>query len=87
MIISVDLTTIPPVLALDDADDMGAFSVRINTPDHTFVDREALVTLAGDRAANGDWSSGLEQMLAYARSKGWIREGDDAIQAHVEWHS
>jgi len=31
------------------------------------------------------WADDFEKMVAYARSKGWMDETGNAIQAHVEW--
>lgn len=31
------------------------------------------------------WQHGLDQMISYAQSKGWIDARTGAIQAHVEW--
>jgi hypothetical protein len=85
MVIEVDLSTVPPGLALREADDMQGFSVSVNRPEHTFVDREQLLAVAADRARDPQWQEGLEAMLAYADSKGWIRGADGAIQAHLDW--
>ncbi len=41
--------------------------------------------LAGDLADDPEWNTGLEKMLAYASSKGWMDPSGTAIQAHVEW--
>jgi hypothetical protein len=30
-----------------------------------------------------DWHAGLEGMLGYARSRGWISEDGDAVRSHV----
>jgi hypothetical protein len=39
-------------------------------PDHAYVTIEALTGLAGSRAADEDWQSGLVRMTTFARSKG-----------------
>jgi hypothetical protein len=85
MVIEIDLSTVPPGLALSQADDVGSFSVSVNRPEHTFVDRETLLSLAGPSAQDASWQEGLGAMLGYAESKGWIRGSDGAIQAHLEW--
>jgi hypothetical protein len=61
MIITVDLRTIPSVLARHPANDLGTFSVRINTPDHMLVDRDAVIRPIGNRAIEPGWSGGLEE--------------------------
>ncbi|GHE06989.1 hypothetical protein [Klenkia taihuensis] len=54
------------------------------TPDgeHVFVRIEALTQLAGDRAADPDWTAGLDGMLAYARTSGWTSPDGTAVRAH-----
>lgn len=52
---------------------------------HAFIEVDAVRRLAGDLAEDPGWSEGLEKMLAYAGSKGWMDPSGTAIQAHVEW--
>jgi hypothetical protein len=52
---------------------------------HAFIAVDAVRLLAGDRAGDPEWSAGLERMLAYADSKGWMDPSGTAIQAHIEW--
>jgi hypothetical protein len=52
--------------------------------DHAFVDVSAVRQLASGRVGES-WADDFEKMLAYARSKGWMDETGNAIQAHVEW--
>ena len=52
--------------------------------DHAFVDIGAVRRLASGRVGES-WAEDFEKMLAYARSKGWLDESGNAIQAHVEW--
>ena len=54
---------------------------------HAFIAVDAVRRLAGARADDPDWNAGLEKMLAYAGSKGWMDPSGTAIQAHVEWSS
>jgi hypothetical protein len=84
MYIEIDLTTVPPALALREADDFKGFKVVAGRPEHAFVAPEALRSLAGDRADDDTWREQLDGMLAYAASKGWVRQ-DGAVRAHVEW--
>jgi hypothetical protein len=54
------------------------------------VQDEALVTVtAVRRLASGSvgdgWGSHFTAMLEFARGRGWLTEGDEAIRAHVEW--
>ena len=84
MYIEIDLTTVPPGVTLRDADDFKGFKVVAGRPEHAFVDPAALRSLAGEKAEDPAWREQLEGMLAYASSKGWVRE-DGAVRAHVEW--
>ena len=84
MLIEVDLSTVPPAVVLKDADNMKAFSVTVVQASETFVDRDVLLRMAGDLAGDSEWLAGFEAMVAYAQSKGWVRESDGAIQAHIE---
>ena len=52
---------------------------------NAFITVDAVRRLAGDLAADPDWNAGLDKMLAYAGSKGWMDPSGTAIQAHVEW--
>jgi hypothetical protein len=52
-------------------------------------EREAWVSQAWVRRASGrdaadEWQRGFQAMLAYAGKKGWVREEDGAIRAHIE---
>jgi hypothetical protein len=84
MQITIDLGTVPPSAGLTGADDFTAFSVAAARPSHTWVHPDALRSMAGERADDPDWAAGLAKMVAYAESKGWVRE-DGAIRAHIEW--
>jgi len=83
MYIQLDLTSVPPVVTLHEADDFTAFKVVADLPDHAWVGREALTQLAGPKADDPEWREGLDKMLAYADSKGWTNDAG-AIRAHVE---
>lgn len=83
MRIEVDLATVPPGVALHEADDLRSLKVVVREAEHAHVTAETLRSLAGERTADPQWCQGLATMVAYARSKGWVRE-DGAIRAHVE---
>ena len=51
--------------------------------DDALVAVSALRSWSG-RAGDDDWNAGLDAMLAYAASKGWLSEDGSQIQAHVE---
>lgn len=84
MRIVLDLKSIPPIATLAEPDDFGRFEVAAERPGHATIAAEELRRLAGARAADPEWQSNLEKMLAYADSKGWI-EADGSIRAHIEW--
>jgi hypothetical protein len=82
--IAIDITTVPPRATLLDADDFERFDVVITNAEHAFIAPDCLRRLAGERAADPEWTERLERMLEYARSHGWT--GDDgSIRAHIEW--
>lgn len=84
MLIEIDLSTVPPTTTLRDPDDFTGFKVVVRNDGDAFVTPDALRALAGSRADDPQWIAQLDGMLGYAASKGWIRESDGAIQAHVE---
>lgn len=84
MYIEIDLAAVPPTATLAEPDDFKGFAVRASRPEHAYVPVEELRRLAGERASDPEWQSQLEGMLAYAESKGWVRE-DGAVRAHIEW--
>ena len=51
---------------------------------HAWIDRSALLTLAGDRPPA--WSDAFEAMHRFASEHGWTNEAG-AIRAHVEWQA
>ena len=51
---------------------------------HAYILVDWLVLYSG-RIADAEWRKGLDAMLTYAGAKGWIREQDGAVRAHVEW--
>jgi hypothetical protein len=52
--------------------------------EHAFITIDAVRRMAKGRVPVG-WDERFVEMLEYARTKGWIDEGGNAIQAHVEW--
>jgi hypothetical protein len=52
--------------------------------DDAFITIDAVRRMAAGRVGP-DWDRQFLTMLEYARTKGWIDEGGNAIQAHVEW--
>ncbi len=83
MYVQVDLSTIPPTVAVEEADDLTSLKVVCPRPEHSFVDPEELRRLAG-RADDTAWNEGFGAMVEYARGKGWV-DADGALQAHLEF--
>lgn len=52
--------------------------------DEAFITIDAVRRMASGRVGDG-WDEQFVVMLEYARTKGWIDEGGNVIQAHVEW--
>jgi hypothetical protein len=71
----------------DRADRFAAAVPRFGTVadggDAVFVRPDALIALVGAPAQDVDWRRSFEEMVAYARSKGWVHE-DGSLRAHVE---
>jgi hypothetical protein len=86
MEIHIELADVPPTVTLRDPDDFSSFKVVIDQPEHVFVTAEDLAAMAG-RGDDPAWREQLNGMLEYARSKGFTREADGAIRAHVEWRA
>ncbi|WP_121712106.1 hypothetical protein [Streptomyces sp. E5N91] len=69
-----------------DEEQVSAAVARVGRPEgtsHVHVPVEVLTELAGDRADDVQWRSGLDGMTAYARSKGWLDE-HGGVRAHIE---
>jgi hypothetical protein len=52
--------------------------------DEAFITVDAVRRMARDRVGPA-WHDEFTAMLAYARTKGWLDDNGNAIQAHVEW--
>lgn len=50
--------------------------------EHVFVEPARLLELAGARAGDSDWLTGLAKMTAFADSHGWVDEAG-RLRAHV----
>ena len=55
----------------------------------SLVDEDARISVAAVRAAaagrvDDGWDDGFAKMLEYARTKGWLEDGDTSIRAHIE---
>lgn len=77
---SVILSGSEPIEALNDRiQSIG----RLEDEGHLFVDKSALVALAGSLGTSAAWLENLEAMTAFAESKGWT-DASGAIRAHIE---
>jgi hypothetical protein len=84
MYIQIDLATAPPTTSLCDAENFKEFKTVVVGADHLYVGIGDVVSLAGERGGDAEWRSQLDQMVAYAQTKGWVRD-DGAVRAHIEW--
>lgn len=82
MFIEIDLATVPVRTTLNECEDFANLSVRVKLGDHTWIDRDRLVELAGSSATPA-WIEKFESMCTYARSRGWIHDSG-AIRSHIE---
>lgn len=48
------------------------------------IEIDAVRRLAAGQVPDG-WDADFDAMVGYARSKGWLDERGEAIQAHIEW--
>lgn len=83
MQIEIDLATVPPTVRLVEPTDFGSFKVVVVDAEHAWVAPERIAELAGDLGDSPEWRADLERMLAFAQSRGWVRD-DGAVRAHVE---
>jgi hypothetical protein len=82
MYIEIDLSAIPPVMALGEPDDFTSFKIVVREVEHARVPVDVLEDLAGERAADPAWRQGLKKMLDYAQQHGWVDER--GVRAHIE---
>jgi hypothetical protein len=57
---------------------------RLQDADTAFLDAAALRAAAEPRAKAADWSAQWDEMVARARTKGWISDDGASLQVHVE---
>ena len=82
MIIEVDLASVPPNVQLLNAEDVTSFKL-VTRGEHAFVQRDTLISLAGEHGSSPQWRADLDQMFSYAASQGWAND-EGAIRAHIE---
>lgn len=81
----IDNRTVPPLARLEEPKAFDSFSVSIRVPQHVWIDREAVVELAGD-VVDIAWLEQLDAMIGYAERKGWL-DAHGRIRAHVTLES
>jgi hypothetical protein len=52
--------------------------------DSTFLSIQELKRMAGARAEDPEWLAQFDSMITHARSKGWVDEDGEALEAHWE---
>ena len=72
-------------VVVKEGEDPAAIAVvgRLEDADTAWIQIEAVRRLAGN-AVDQAWEEGYDEMLAYARTKGWLHDARREIQAHVE---
>src|ERR1700750_3455421 len=58
---------------------------RLDDTGHVFLDIEALKRAASALGTDETWPSAFDEMVRYARSKGWVSADGRALKAHCEW--
>lgn len=72
-----DLDALDSVLA---AQNLG----RLLPSGEALIRIDAVRRLASGRVPDA-WNADFDAMVGYAKSKGWLDEAGEAIQAHIEW--
>ena len=57
---------------------------RFRDADTAYLDAAALRAAAEPRATSPDWVTRWDEMVAAARSQGWLSEDGASLQVHVE---
>jgi hypothetical protein len=57
---------------------------RLADADTGFLDIAALKAAAGPQASAADWAARFDDMVEFARGKGWIGDDGASLQAHVD---
>ena len=84
MIVSINPSTMPPAVALEEPDDFTSLKVVLRGAAHVFISPAELQRLAGNRAADPVWEGRFQEMIQYAAAHGWT-DDDGAVRAHIEW--
>jgi hypothetical protein len=83
MLLEVDLSMVPPGVALREVEDFTSLRVSLLDAKHAWIPVEELADLAGPRSRDAAWRSQFDSMLAYAESRGWV--AGKAVRAHIDW--
>lgn len=57
---------------------------RLADDDTAFLDVAGLRAAAESQASGTDWGQRYDEMVEYARGKGWVGDDGASLQAHVE---
>ena len=57
---------------------------RLRDADTAFLDAAALRAAAEPRASSPDWAAQWDEMVAKARTRGWVSDDGATLQVHVE---
>ena len=52
--------------------------------EHAYITVDAIRRMAAGRVSKG-WDKELDDMIQFAKSKGWYDDNSHTIRAHVEW--
>jgi len=83
MFIEVDLSVVPPTLALRESDDFKMFKVVVRDAEHVWVEIDQIKALAREQGADPEWVKGLEGMIAYAGQHEYL-DDEGRMRGHVE---
>jgi hypothetical protein len=83
MIISVDLSSIPPLCTVVDASNFHDLKVVATVHEHGFISTQALEEMVDRELKDQDWRGSFEAMLEYAETHGWVNDLGQ-VRAHVE---
>jgi hypothetical protein len=82
VIITLDLSQVPPGVGLEDADDFRTLKVDVRQADDATIHPDELRRLAGDAASQPGWEQGFTRMLEFAAHHGWM--DGDLVKVHLE---
>lgn len=84
MYIEIGLSTLPPTLRLEDAEEFPWLQGGRQCRHQHHGQSRCHSCASTDPPRGDDWEARLDEMLAAAAAHGWIA-ADGAVRAHVEW--